>query len=88
MLTGPTIGKRTIGGGRGGGGGGRGGTILKPARKVYDFQSENSTRARDYSESCHANMSPAFASELRVKKCAHNLAREGGIRQRQKTFST
>ena len=89
VLTGPTIGKRTIGGERGGKGvEGEGGTILQPARKVYDFQSVNSTSTRDYSESCHANMSPAFASELRVKKCAQNLAREGGIRQRQKTFST
>ena len=50
--TGQTIGKRLIGGGTG------------PARKVYDFQSENSTSAREYSENCHANLSPAFSSEL------------------------
>ena len=74
--TGQTISKRTIGGGRG------------PAREVNDFSSENSTSAQEYSESCHTNLSPAFASELRHKNCGLNLAWEAGIRQCQKTFST
>lgn len=81
--TGHTPGKRIVGRGEGGRE-----IIVKPLVKfpIFIIQSENSTSTREYSETCHANVSPAVASKLRDKNCRLNLAWEGGIR-RQMAFA-